>query len=1006
MSVTSELLLKKLDFERGFVPLDVSNIDRLTTLQRRSIHEVGGFNIDGIFFSGNFPTIYFKSVTAFDKEEIEEINAIHRKVWNQMRVAFLYVESPQELRIYNCFKQPLDLKDNRADVHSLELYSFRKGDAQKLEELIEIFGRVSLESGKFWEKKEYAGKLDSQDRVDRTLIKNLKSARIELYIKKKVDLKTVHNLLIRSLFILYLEDRGATTPDFYNGFLPGAAGYLDILDNKDAVYKLFAALEESFNGNLSPITENEGKTIDETHLKIIKECFWWSFLQWRPFDFSIIPIELISQVYEEFLKTENGEEQTSKDGSYYTPLSLVEFILNEKLPWADKDNSNYKLKILDPACGSGIFLVEAYRRLVDRWKFCHPNKGISSQDLKDILLNSIYGVEINPEAIKITAFSLYLSMLNNLEPKALWYSIKFPFLVFDPRENDMNKHGNNLFCISSLSNGGFLNHEYDLVVGNPPFKRGGLEEEARNYLDDRGYAREYVLAFLDRAVKFSPQGQIAMVASSKILFNKSRGYKNFRKFLFQDAYVETIYNFSILRKAKKEYGGQLIPSAVGPVCVIFYRAKKPATVSERILYCAPKSPIKKNMIEGIVIDSSDLKYLPREECEKNDSIIWKVAMWATYRDYRIIEKLSREKSLKEYFDLNEDTWKYGTGLHKPNDNGCYVDEYSDFILIPTERVERFFTCNNNLTQLGKNANYRRHDGEIFYPPIVIFKEGQKDKRFCASYISYKCVYLNAVYGISSKVESKFLKSLVAYTNSSLATYLLFLTASTWGIERERVKLNEILSLPGLIFCMPDFMIDKLAEKVDKIISLKNNNPVFPSDTSSIEKEIDEIIYGAMDLSQREQQLIEDSLAYGLGLFQDGEKSEAYHLPNTSELECYAQTLCDDINGFLEDSETIVSAAIYEMRHDSPLNMVALRFSNTGILGGIERISSDEEIRERLKEIDSYTYSRFSQSIYFRKIIKYYNDDTIFIIKPNEKRFWSRAMAMNDADDIFIEACQT
>jgi len=1005
MSVPGELL-SKLQFEQGFVALDNYENIRLSTLQIRSIHEVELFDIDGVFFSGNFPTLYFKSVTAFDKKEIDEICSIHRKIWNQMRVPFLYVESLGELRIYNCFKNPLDYHDDKTDAQSIELYRYRKDDTQKLDELIEIFGRFSLESGEFWKKKKYSDRMDPGERVDQTLIKKLKDARAELHERKGVDIKIVHNLLIRSLFILYLEDRGAATPDFYNGFLPGAAGYLDILDDKDAVYKLFAALEESFNGNLSPVTENEGKTIDETHLKIIKDCFWCSLLRWRPFDFSIIPIELISQVYEEFLKTENGEEQTSKDGSYYTPLSLVEFILNEKLPWADKNNTDYKLRILDPACGSGIFLVEAYRRLIDRWKFSHPLKKIGAEDLKGILLYSIYGVEISLEAIKITAFSLYLAMLNNLEPKSLWYSIKFPFLVVDSQENAVNKQGNNLFCTSSLSDGGFLNREYDLVVGNPPFKRGGLEEETKDYLNKLGFAQEYVLAFLHRAVEFSPHGQIAMVASSKILFNKSETYKKFRNFLFQDAYVEAIYNFSILRKAKKEYGGQLIPSAVGPVCIIFYQAKKPATVSEQILYCAPKSPIKKNMVEGIVIDSSDLKYLPREECEKNDSNIWKVAMWATDRDYSLIEKLSREKSLKEYFDMNRDIWQYGTGLHKPNDKGCYVDEYADFLLIPTERVERFFTCNNNLSQLGKNANYRPHDGKIFYPPIVIFKQGQKDKRFCASYIPYKCVYLNAVYGVTAKVESKLLKALVAYTNSSLATYFLFLTASNWGIEREIVKLNEILSLPGLIFSMPEPMIDKLAAKVDEIISLKKNNPVFSPDTSSIEKEIDAIIYRAMGLSQREQQLIEDTLTYGLGLFQDGEKSEAYHRPNTRELECYAQTLCDDLNGFLQDSEMTASAEIYEMRHDSPLNMVALRFSNSRKPGGIERISSDEEIRERLKEIDKYTYSRFSQSIYFRKIVKYYNDDTVFIIKPNEKRFWSRSMAMNDTDGILIDSSQS
>jgi hypothetical protein len=83
-------------------------------------------------------------------------------------------------------------------------------------------------------------------------------------------------------------------------------------------------------------------------------------------------------------------------------------------------------------------------------------------------------------------------------------------------------------------------------------------------------------------------------------------------------------------------------------------------------------------------------------------------------------------------------------------------------------------------------------------------------------------------------------------------------------------------------------------------------------------------------------------------------------------------------------------------------MLALRFSHREKPGFIEKVSSQLEISNLLKEIDNYTYEKFSQSVYFRKVVKYYNDDTIFLIKPNEKRFWSRSMAMNDADDIIID----
>ncbi|MDQ1350850.1 MAG: hypothetical protein QG657_1152, partial [Acidobacteriota bacterium] len=876
---TSPEILRSLDYEDHYIALDNFEEEELSTMQRRLFREVKDleFGIDGIYFSGQFPTIYFKSITDFDKSEIDKICAAQQKIWNQRRVPFLYVSSPMELRIYNCFKKPVNPEDESQAIESLELYKYSlKGDQDRLTELKDIFSRVSIESGSFWKKKEYANLMDTRQRVDRALIQSLKETRTEL-LNAGISLKIVHNLLIRSLFILYLEDRKATNPEFYKKYHNQAESYFDILDHKHAAYSLFATLEESFNGNLSPVTEEERQIVDESHLKIIKNCFWdgqkdtGRLFKWRMFDFSIIPIELISEIYEEFLKSEKGEKQASKDGAYYTPLSLVEFILNEKLPWADKDNTDYKLTILDPTCGSGIFLVEAYRRLVDRWKFCNTGKKICVEDLKDILLHSIYGVEKEPEAIKVAAFSLYLAILDHLEPKSLWNSIRFPFLVSSPAETANGRQGRNLFCASSLADGEFSKQEYDLVVGNPPFKRGGLEEETQKYLKKRDFAQETVLAFLHRATQLSPNGQIAMVTSSKILFNKSGGYRKFRNFLFTGAYVEAIYNFSILRKAKKEYGGQLFSGAVGPVCVVFYRMKKPSMVKERILYCAPKSPVKRNMVEGVVIDRSDFKFLPREECAKEDTNIWKVAMWATERDYEIINRLSRAKPLKVYFDSNKDTWHYGIGLHKSDDGGCYVQEFSDFPLISTMKIEQFYMFAENFHKLGADAPYRSIDGKIFTPPIVIIKEGQKNKRLCASYIPFKCVYLNAVFGITTtEVDLKLLKALVACINSSFSSYFLFLTTSTWGIERERVTLNELLFLPGLIFLLPEPVIEMLAGKVDEIISSKKSNPVLAKDICGIEKEIDEILYTALGLSDRERYLIEDTLNYSLGLFQEGE----------------------------------------------------------------------------------------------------------------------------------------
>ena len=130
------------------------------------------------------------------------------------------------------------------------------------------------------------------------------------------------------------------------------------------------------------------------------------------FNFEIKQIELLSEIYENFL----GELRHER-GQFYTPYNLVELILYDKLPI---NNINYNVKILDPACGSGIFLVESYKRLIKRWKKANNTNKISFENLKNLLLDNIYGIEIDETAIKVAAFSLYLALIDELDPKTLW----------------------------------------------------------------------------------------------------------------------------------------------------------------------------------------------------------------------------------------------------------------------------------------------------------------------------------------------------------------------------------------------------------------------------------------------------------------------------------------------------------------------------------------------------------------------------------------------------------
>ena len=434
---------------------------------------------------------------------------------------------------------------------------------------------MAIDSGSIWtlEEAEFVRKkINIQKRVDKYLVESLINTAKQLE-DQGLEINLIHRLILRSLFLLYLEDRNATDESFYSKIMEGAKSFFDILEDSKATYALFQKLEEHFNGNVFTMTDDENISVE--HLQLIKKCFISGndntpqinlFDDWRIFDFSIIQIELLSEIYENFLfKTD--PELKKQTGTYYTPPALVEFILNEQLP-INNGETDYNLKILDPTCGSGIFLVESFKRLVKRHENSHKQKLTDFNELKKLLTEHIFGIELHPQAIKVAAFSLYLALVDNLNPKTIWQNKNYslPNLINNPNDLTLKEQGNNLFCRDTIkTNPEIETIEFDLVVGNPPFGTDIKSDSIRTYCEQLGFAKEMVLPFLHKATSFAPEGKIAMIFNTKVLTNTGSTYQKFRKWLFNECYVEKIYNFSILRNAKKNFGGQLFGDATGPI---------------------------------------------------------------------------------------------------------------------------------------------------------------------------------------------------------------------------------------------------------------------------------------------------------------------------------------------------------------------------------------------------------------------------------------------------------
>jgi len=1023
--------------------LEFTNFETKTSLDLNAkfLEEFKYLGIDKVHYSGKFPTIFFKEIKSFNSESLKEIAQIHHKLWNYKKVLFLYVTTLTEIRIYNCTNNPFNYEKKSLDISKeLQKLEIAKNkiddDKEKLNNLIEIFSASAIDSGSIWSRKnDYIKKIKLDKRIDKFLVKSLKATAEQLE-KDGLNQEITNSLIMRSLFIMYLEDKGATPTEFYTYKGKQFDSYLDLLEDKEATYNFFQRIKDNFNGNVFPVSSEEKKNVTLNHLQYIKRCFtngdikneslFEDWKDWRVFKFDIIQIELLSEIYESFL----SDRYKERSGSYYTPSSLVELILNEVLPV--KNETKYKLKILDPTCGSGIFLVEAYKRIVQRYINAHPNKPLTFTILRDLMTDSIYGIELNPKSIKVATFSLYLSLLDFLEPKKLWFQNgeKFPYLINDLEYVDPNEQGINLFRTDAIDiedNTDFIT-EYDLIVGNPPYGKTKVPENIKKYCETRGYAKEFVIPFIHKSSSLAVNGKIVLVVPTKLLTNTSGTSEKFREWLFNENYVEKVYNLSILRKAPKTFGGSLFSSAVAPASILFFQNEIPEKVSRTIEYWAPKTFIKNNIAEGILIDSSDVKFLPREECQKPNTKIWKIAQWGGLNDFNLLSNFLQDKSFLNYLEDNNVEKQTGFQLMTEPDEKLPEPNkvLSEFGYLSAKNINRFYTCkeeksNINMSITSKEAKlfYTTHynanldelppidlfhrNGNIntFKPPHVLIKEGFSDNLFCSTFLDYECAFTKTVLGLKSD-DIDILKLITCYLNSSFSTYFLFLTSSSWGVERERVKPNELYLLP---YINENINNKKIVQVYDGIKSKIDENYPLKVNVENYEIEINKLISESFNISINEQIFIEDTINYSLDLFLKGSKSVALKPidTNTPETLSYAKKLCEELNETLVDSDLKLVAKVYKSSNYTPLTLVIFQFiSKDETTLDVELLESDIEFNNKLSWLNKFTLDKYSKSIYVQKQITHYDDNQIFMIKPNQKRFWTLSQAIEDAQNITFE----
>ena len=937
--------------------------------------------IDAVYFLrdangiAKVPLIYFSIIQKYDAKEIAEL---HRLSWNLGEAPLLFVVTPDEILIYNNYEAPRTIEGGNLDPNAgiIETLSLAGGlAAQRL--ALQKYHRSLLESGEYW--RQSMTRFDAQGRVDATLMSNLRIMRRTLVnqISKRCDksketiTSVVHSLLSRSIFIKYLEERkdsnGKTVfpQGFYSNFLDSAKQYTDVLSSKEATYSLFRTLKEKFNGDTLQVSEVEIEIITQNDLDELRtfilgdsELESKQLALWPFYSFDIIPIQLISSIYELFFHLSDEDDEK---GTYYTPLHLVNLVMDEVYPWEGeyKDTSFF-----DPSCGSGIFLVEAYRRLVCRWMSQNDVHTITCDQLNLLLKNSIFGVDINEEAIRVASFSLSLAMCDFLDPRSIWGKLSFPRLL-----------ENNLIASDFFDKDkSFNNKRYDVIIGNPPWQ-SNITGKTKEYLKKANHVigdKQIAQAFSIKCSELCKQnGIICLLMPSKgLLFNRSEKSRAYRENLFSDNNVLAMINLSVYRKF-------LFDHASGPAAAIIYTPKK-EEISQPIIYCTPKPTYTIEDVRKFSIDPTDICRIPRDIID--DDRIWKIAMWGAPRDLELIAKMQSTFAPMVSF-IEENHMATAEGFKRGN-RKTQCHDFEGLPLVDAKTFKPYYVSSSELKTVDfddfecivKNAR------EIFAAPHLIIKQSHKNGTFLSEVLDYDAVFNHSLLGVHG--DMNMLKYLSVLIGSRVFSYYHILTNRKWLVERDELEAGDIWQTP-----IPKPSDEEISEACDIFDELV----ILPSKKQKAEK----FARHMYRLKEYENYQIDDVIDYVYDYFKNKQHSVSFEQPSIDAYKLYYHSIKEVLTNTFGTSVGLSGDLCFG---NAPLSVLVLNIGRQSDKG-LNVITSNDRLNEILSSLDSSLVDN-KQMVFVRRNLRIYQQDKIYIVKPSQRKYWTYSAACRDADEIF------
>jgi hypothetical protein len=985
---------------------------------------------------------------------------LHKKVWNQDVVPYVLVHEPSGVRVYAGFHFDEQGKTDaqRGIIQALT-------DFDRVESIIKLFAAATIDDGKIWQNARL--QIDPSRRVYHQLLHNL--SELDKWLRGDGGLKkdVSHALIGKYVYLRYLRDRnilsnerltemwGIQEKEIFSGNA-----------TKTALEKLTGKLEDWLNGEIFPLSFNGTNAPTSDHVKRVAATFagdeisgknWQGHLEFQAYDFSYIPIETLSLIYEQFLHADEDAKKDSqktkgrKAGAYYTPLPLVNFMLAEleqRHPLVEG------MKICDPSSGSGAFLVQGYRRLIE--KTFDTKKPVKASELKRVLQTSIFGVDLDGDACRVTELSLLLTLLDYVDPPDLTgknSTFKLPTL------HNQNIFEGDFFKAEPRLRAAVGKNGFDWIIGNPPWKQlkdGELDDDDKtawdwmrtNAVESPVSMNQVAQAFAWAAPRFlADDGECGLLLPAMGLFEEPS--KNFRQKFFRRFQVHNVANFANL--AEVLFDGR---SRV-PAMAVFYRLRptgsepmsdEPITTYSPFVVnqeaTCPLASGERRKLWSLVLNGSEVRTIELGDVATGSGLPWKLAMWGTPWDERLVRRLEKKWPMLNSLEANWHSGQEKFIVSDPSQIFCVseglqlrredgedvepVDEVAGKWMLNVKELatlrDIFHFPKGCLNRLERDVQFYALKGRVKRPltvcaaPHVIVSAARNFAVYSEDFIVVPARQIGIVSTTSDKLM---LKALSLFLSSDFCYYHQFIRSSQFGIKRDVATLESLRQLPVPMANLSQADLKEWADLHAKLIKLPSR-PLHPEAKTDEQDDFFEARTDAMQplldtlnkmtaqvlgLDDRECALVHDLVRVRFQLNDGKRGKEAMREPTKPEMRAYTRRLKQELDDFIgEDSDRLHRVTAV---HDKSSAMVEIDFTRDHAAARETKVlDANAEAAEKLGRVQKQLRTEHAQWVYFNRNLRVYRGHQTYIFKPLQRFHWTESAAMMDASQIIAETLGT